>query len=69
MILYNGNQSINPMKTQPIQLKKPSEEDILTFRRSSQKIAELLKSQGISEDEIIDEFNTMRREARRNETK
>ena len=57
------------MKTQTIQLKKPSKEALLAFRRSSQKIAEFLKSHGISEDDIIGEFNAMRKQARRDETK
>ena len=57
------------MKTQIIQLKKPSKEAILAFRRSSQKMAELLKDQGVSEDDIIAEFNAMRKQARRDATK
>ena len=57
------------MKTSLIKIKKPSKEALLAFRRSSQKIAEFLKSQDISEDEIIAEFNAMRKQARRDETK
>ncbi len=57
------------MKASLIKIKKPSKEDILAFRRSSQKMAELLKSHGISEDEIIAEFNAMRKRARKDATK
>ncbi len=57
------------MKTSLIKIKKPSKEAILAFRRSSQKIAEFLKSQGISEDEIIAEFDAMRKQSRRDVAK
>jgi hypothetical protein len=57
------------MKTSLIKIKKPSQEALLAFRRSSQKIAEFLKSQGISEDEIVAEFNAMRKQARKDATK
>lgn len=57
------------MKASLIKIKKPSKEDLLAFRRSSQKMAELLKAHGISEDEIIAEFNAMRQQARKDVTK
>ncbi len=57
------------MKTALIKIKKPSKESLLAFRRSSQKIAEFLKAQGISADDIVAEFNAMRKQARRDETK
>lgn len=53
------------MKTQIIQFKKPTKESLLALRRSAQKIAAFLKSQGISEDEIIAEFNASRKQAMR----
>jgi hypothetical protein len=57
------------MKTPLIKIKKPSQEALLAFRRSSQKMAELLKAHGISEDDIIAEFNAMHKQARREATK
>ncbi len=57
------------MKTSLIKIKKPSKEALLAFRRSSQKMAELLKAHGISEDEIIAEFNALRKQARKDEDK
>lgn len=57
------------MKTSLIKIKKPSKEALLAFRRSSQKMAELLKAHGISEDEIIAEFNAIRKQARKDEDK
>jgi hypothetical protein len=57
------------MKTALIKIKKPSKEDLLAFRRSSRKMAELLKAHGISEDDIIAEFNALRKQARKDEAK
>ncbi len=57
------------MKTQIIQLKKPTKETLIAVRQSAQKVAQLLKDQGISEDDIIAEFNAMRKQARRDATK
>ncbi len=41
------------MKTQTIQLKKPTKQALMALRQSAQKFAQLLKDQGISEDDII----------------
>jgi len=57
------------MKDSSIEIKKPSKEALIALRRSSQKMAELLRTHGISEDEIIAEFNAMRKQARRDEDK
>ena len=57
------------MKTQIIQLKKPTKETLIAVRQSAQKVAQLLKDQGISEDDIIAEFNAMRKQARRDAIK
>jgi hypothetical protein len=57
------------MKTQTIQLKKPTKETLIAIRQSAQKFAQLLKAHNISEDDIIAEFNTMRKQARRDATK
>jgi hypothetical protein len=57
------------MKTQIIQLKKPTKETLIAVRQSAQKVAQLLKDQGVSEDDIIAEFNAMRKQARRDATK
>lgn len=57
------------MKIQTIQLKKPTKETLIAIRQSAQKMAQLLKDHGISEDEIIAEFNAMRKQARRDATK
>ena len=57
------------MKPQTIQLKKPTKETLITIRQSAQKFAQLLKDRGISEDDIIAEFNAMRKQARRDATK
>ncbi len=56
------------MKIQTIQLKKPTKETLIAIRQSAQKMAQLLKDHGISEDEIIAEFNAMRKQARRDAT-
>ncbi|MFZ4555004.1 MAG: hypothetical protein ACOYN8_01310 [Pseudanabaena sp.] len=52
------------MKTSLIKIEKPSKEDLLAFRRSSQKMSELLKAHGISEEDIITEFNALRKQAK-----
>ena len=57
------------MKTQTIQLKKPTKETLIAIRQSAQKMAQLLKDRGISEDDIIAEFNAMRKQARRDAIK
>lgn len=57
------------MKTQIIQLKKPTKETLIAVRQSAQKVAQLLKDQGLSEDDIIAEFNAMRKQARRDAIK
>ena len=49
------------MKTQTIQLKKPTKETLIAIRQSAQKFAQLLKAHNISEDDIIAEFNAMRK--------
>lgn len=50
------------MKTQTIQLKKPTKQALMALRQSAQKFAQLLKDQGISEDDIIAEFNAIRKQ-------
>ncbi len=57
------------MKTQTIQLKKPTKETLIAIRQSAQKMAQLLKDHGISEDDIIAEFNAMRKQAGRDAIK
>jgi len=57
------------MKIQTMQLKKTTKETLIAIRQSAQKMAQLLKDHGISEDEIIAEFNAMRKQARRDATK
>jgi hypothetical protein len=57
------------MKIQTIQLKKPTKETLIAIRQSAQKFAQLLKDRGISEDDIIAEFNAMRKQARRDAIK
>ena len=57
------------MKTQTIQLKKSTKETLTAIRQSAQKFAQLLKDHGISEDDIIAEFNAMRKQARRDAIK
>jgi hypothetical protein len=57
------------MKTQTIQLKKPTKETLIAIRQSAQKFAQLLKAHNISEDDIIAEFNAMRKQARRDAIK
>jgi hypothetical protein len=57
------------MKTQTVQLKKTTKETLIAIRQSAQKFAQLLKDNGISEDDIIAEFNAMRKQARRDATK
>jgi hypothetical protein len=57
------------MQTQIIQLKKTTKETLIAIRQSVQKFAQLLKAHNISEDDIIAEFNAMRKQARRDATK
>jgi hypothetical protein len=57
------------MKIQTIQLKKPTKETLIAIRQSAQKFAQLLKARNISEDDIIAEFNAMRKQSRRDATK
>ncbi len=57
------------MKEPSIKIKKPPKEALIALCRSAEKMAELLKSHGISEDEIIAEFNAMHKQARRDATK
>jgi hypothetical protein len=57
------------MKDPSIKIKKPPKEALIALRRSAEKMSELLKSHGISEDEIIAEFDAMRKQARRDATK
>jgi hypothetical protein len=57
------------MKEPSIKIKKPPKEALIALRRSAEKMSELLKAHGISEDEIIAEFDAMRKQARRDVTK
>ncbi|MBD2175780.1 hypothetical protein H6F42_02455 [Pseudanabaena sp. FACHB-1998] len=52
------------MKDPSIKIEKPSKEALIALRRSSKKMAELLKAHGISENEIIAEFDAMRSKER-----
>jgi hypothetical protein len=57
------------MKDPSIEIKKPPKEALIALCRSAEKMSELLKAHGISEDEIIAEFDAMRKQARRDATK
>ncbi|MCA6504403.1 MAG: hypothetical protein ACK6CP_19960 [Pseudanabaena sp.] len=57
------------MKDPSIKIEKLSKEALIALCRSAEKMSELLKAHGISEDEIIAEFDAMRKQARRDATK
>ena len=57
------------MKDPSIKIEKLSKEALIALCRSAEKMSELLKAHGISEDEIIAEFDAMREQARRDATK
>jgi len=70
MTYFHSDRDISPrrsveiMRSSKISLKKTT-----PFPLSAQKFAQLSKAHGISEDDIVTEFNAMRKQVRRDATK